>query len=572
MSTEQYDFVPFSLRHGLTQGEKTQQMLSDMSVMIHQRNIIVLVDNKNDQQQQMMSRLQKHKTNGNLPAETTILSDALTSKKITAQFKKMFRDNQNHQILVLKFNSAQIEKLTDAIILGKEENLSSTIAFQILVDEGDIATKHENTIEVVEGQPKVHASFIHLRNKCEQKQISCAIQFISATPQNVLVNYPVERIDTHRPSANYRGYRDVEFVCLPVSKTVDAVTHLTPGIIQEMHRNGEKGNILICTNRKKADHEKLVRIVKQWNIMTMTYNGDGIVLFVPMQYLSAFQHERDTYRSDIATMSFSQIDAQTFLSKDAFIGDVYQIINNMGVMVCVTIGKDLMSRGMSFCSVSREDSIPLATTRMIVDVANTTHCVGLIQMIGRLLGTVCPFYKRVLYCQQKVYDDYIHANQDLEENIKKYQRLLQTGQIQYTNEIGRYTITERSREEDRTNANVKTVIIRKQRKTDSESSDSPFSQVSIEKFKKFERMFQNHTSVLLPLVRYMYESYNSPDDSYVTLDELSQVHRGSPTALRNNLLRMGKSGSDFWICNRNNNRFKLRDVVYQYIRNKNLFS
>ena len=144
MSTEQYDFVPFSLRHGLTQGEKTQQMLSDMSVMIHQRNIIVLVDNKNDQQQQMMSRLQKHKTNGNLPAETTILSDALTSKKITAQFKKMFRDNQNHQILVLKFNSAQIEKLTDAIILGKEENLSSTIAFQILVDEGDIATKHES--------------------------------------------------------------------------------------------------------------------------------------------------------------------------------------------------------------------------------------------------------------------------------------------------------------------------------------------------------------------------------------------------------------------------------------------
>ena len=139
------------------------------------------------------------------------------------------------------------------------------------------------------------------------------------------------------------------------------------------------------------------------------------------------------------------------------------MINNMGIMVCVTIGKDLMSRGMSFCSVSREDSIPLATTRMIVDVANTTHCVGLIQMIGRLLGTVCPFYKRVLYCQQRVYDDYIHANQDLEENIRKYQRLLENGQIQYTNEIERYTITERSREEDRTNANVKTVIIRKQR-------------------------------------------------------------------------------------------------------------
>jgi len=572
MSTEQVDFVPFSLRYALTQGEKTLQMLKDMSVMIHQRNIIVLVDNKNDQQQQMMSRLQKHKTNGNLPPETTILSDALTSKKLTTQFRKMFRDNQSHQILVLKFNSAQIEKLTDAIILGKEENLSSIIAFQLFVDEGDIATKHENTIEVVEGQPKVHASFIHLRNKCEQKQISCAIQFISATPQNILVNYPVERIITHRLSSNYRGYRDIKFVPVPISKSVDTVTHIIPGIIQQMHRNKEKGNILICTNRRKVDHEKLVRIVRQLNIMTMTYNGDGIVLFVPVQYVTEFQRQRETYRSDIGPMSFSQIDPQTFLSKDAFIGDVYQIMNNMGIMVCVTIGKDLMSRGMSFCSVSRSDSIPFATTRMIVDVANTTHCVSLIQMIGRLLGTVCPSYKRILYCQQNVYDDYINANQDLEQNIEKYKGLLQTGQIQYTNEIERYTITDRSREEDRTNANVKTVIVRKERKTDSESAGSPFSEVSIEKFKKFERMFKNKTSVLLPLVRYMYESYNSTDDSYVTLDELSQVHRGSPTVLRNNLLRMGKGGSDFWICSRKNNQFQLRDVVYQYIHNKNLFS
>ena len=57
------------------------------------------------------------------------------------------------------------------------------------MDEGDIATKHENTDEIVDGQPKVHASFIKIRKKCEQKDIDCSIQFISATPQNILVNY-----------------------------------------------------------------------------------------------------------------------------------------------------------------------------------------------------------------------------------------------------------------------------------------------------------------------------------------------------------------------------------------------
>ena len=569
MSTEQYEFLPFSLRVAPPQCKKTEQMLWDMSVIIPHRNIIVLVDNKNDQQQQMMSRLQRHKTNGNLPVETAILSDSITSKKIIAHFKKMFRDNQKHQIVVLKFNSAQIEKLSDAIVLGKEENQSSTIAFQIFVDEGDIATKHENTEEVVDGQPKVHASFIQLRNKCEQKQIPCAIQFISATPQNILVNYPVERIDTHRPSSHYTGYQDIEFVSLPVSKSVDTVTELTPGIIQEMHRNGEKGNILICTNRKKADQEKLVRIVKQWNIMTMTYNGDGIVLFVPVQYVSAFQHQRVTYRSEIGNNSFSQIDAQTFLSKDAFIGDVYQMINNMGVMVCVTIGKDLMSRGMSFCSVSRTDSIPFATTRMIVDVANTTHCVGLIQMIGRLLGTVCPSYRRILYCQQKVYDDYIHANHDLEENIKKYQRLFQTGQIQYTNDIERYTITERSREEDRTNANVKTVIIRKQR---TNSVD-----VEHREFGRLENLLKNSRSCIARRIIVELYAQQSPvtyetlmnNIQYLQQHDLETRRTRCESHIKNGRTRKTQYGS-LWSASKDRDEIIMEENIRKYIFENNL--
>ena len=57
------------------------------------------------------------------------------------------------------------------------------------------------------------------------------------------------------------------------------------------------------------------------------------------------------------------------------------MINNMQIQISVTIGKDLMGRGISFCSVSREDPSPLATTRMILDVSNTTHCVSLIQIV-----------------------------------------------------------------------------------------------------------------------------------------------------------------------------------------------
>jgi hypothetical protein len=467
----------FSLRYAGTQDTKTQHMMEQIAEIIFDLNVLILVDNKNDQQQQMESRLKKFKMDGNLPEDTDILSDSLSHKSLTTEFKKMFGENKRKQIMILKFNSSQIEKLTDAIILGKEENHYSTIRFQIFVDEGDIATKHENTNEIVDGQPKVHASFIKIRKKCEQKDIDCSVQFISATPQNILVNYPIEKIYTHESHPDYIGHKDIHFVPLEQSKSIDMVSQVVPQILYEMTLHGEKGNVLVCTNRIKVEQEKLLRVVTQLNVLTINYNGDGVRIFIPVQYISAFENQKQIYRSqDGKKVSFSRIDSQTFISKDIYIGDVYQMINNMEIQISVTIGKDLMGRGISFCSVSREDSIPFATTRMILDVSNTTHCVSLIQMIGRLLGTVCPNSKRVLYCKKNVYDDYMKATEDVQRNIEMYQNLLESGEIQYTNEIPNYRITKRSRDEDRVNANVKTEI-RRERKHANDSERKAFQKV-----------------------------------------------------------------------------------------------
>ena len=559
----------FSLLHAGTQDKKTQRMLEQIARIIADYNILILVDNKNDQQEQMISRVKKYKMDGNLPEDTDIISDSLSHKNLSNKFKKMFQEDKRNQIMILKFNSSQIEKLTDAIILGKDENHNSTIRFQIFVDEGDIATKHENTKEIVDGQPKVHASFIKIRKKCEQKDIDCSVQFISATPQNILVNYPIEKIYTHESHPDYIGYKDIHFVPLQQSKSIDMVSQVVPQITYEMTLHGEKGNILVCTNRKKVDQEKLLRVVTQLNVLTINYNGDGVRIFIPVQYISAFEYQKDTYRcQDGKKVCFSRVDSQTFVSKDIYIGDVYQIINNMEIQISVTIGKDLMGRGISFCSISHEDSIPFATTRMILDVSNTTHCVSLIQMIGRLLGTVCPNSKRVLYCKKNVYDDYMKATEDIQRNIEMYKNLLESGVIQYTNEIPNYRITKRSRDEDRVNANVKTEI-RRERKHANHSERKAFQKV--------ESFLRNDNRTIARCIIEELYSQQSPI-KYDTLMENIQYCEELDISIRrkkfDSQIKNGRSQNAeygfIWKANKQRDEIIMKDDIRKHILENNL--
>jgi hypothetical protein len=574
MSSRKEDFssivIPgFSLLHARTQDKKTQRMLEQIARIIADYNILILVDNKNDQQEQMISRVKKYKMDGNLPEDTDIISDSLSHKNLSNKFKKMFREDKRNQIMILKFNSSQIEKLTDAIILGKEENHDSTIRFQIFVDEGDIATKHENTNEIVDGQPKVHASFIKIRKKCEQKDIDCSVQFISATPQNILVNYPIEKIYTHESHPDYIGYKDIHFVPLEQSKSIDMVSQVVPQILYEMTLHGEKGNILVCTNRIKVEQEKLLRVVTQLNVLTINYNGDGVRIFIPVQYISAFEYQKETYRcQDGKKVSFSRIDSQTFISKDIYIGDVYQMINNMEIQTSVTIGKDLMGRGISFCSVSREDSIPFATTRMILDVSNTTHCVSLIQMIGRLLGTVCPNSKRVLYCKKNVYDDYMKATEDVQRNIEMYQNLLESGQIQYTNEIPNYRITKRSRDEDRVNANVKTEI-RSERKHAIDSERKAFQKV--------DNLLRNNNRTIAKCIIEELYSQQSPIKYDTLMDNIQYLEEHDISIRRKKFDSQIKNGRSrnaeygfIWKANKQRDEIIMNENIRKHILENNL--
>ena len=589
MRTSSPKFYPYSLSFADCQCKKTTHMLKRISEIISQVNIIIFVDNKNDQQQQMYLRLEKYISDGKLPNDTKVILDTIPHKKVLEEFKEIFRNNRKHQILIFKFNHAQLAKLMDGIVLGKDENVRSTVGFQIFVDEGDIVTKHQNTKTVQDGQPRSHHAFIKIRDKYREKNIKCYVEFISATPQNILGNYPIEKIFTYPQPEDYVGFKDIDFVHFPKPKAISEVTQLIQSIRYDIISSGEKGNILVCTDHLKNEHGNMMSALKQLDILTIIYNGDGSTIYIPTALMESFQyHVKMYYGKEIGNYSL-ETDPQTFqFKKEIFIGDVYQILNNMGVQTAVTIGKDLMGRGISFCSISREDSIPFATTRMILNVANTTNCVYLLQMIGRLLGTVCPYYQRKLYCDRDVYKHYMDTNRDLLENIENRKSLLNNRVINYTDEIQEYGITKRSRKEDRMNAHVKTEIVRgdervlQKRKRGRDNSLLPSEEITSnplgiadKEFEKFKKMCQTPSSVLRPIVNYLYTSYRPK--KFMSLEQIADAcgydskDKGELNKLKSNLFRISKSGAAFFLCERANNQFILRENVHNFIKDNNLF-
>lgn len=75
----------------------------------------------------------------------------------------------------------------------------------------------------------------------------------------------------------------------------------------------------------------------------------------------------------------------------------------------ITIGKDLINRGISFVSSHVK---PLCATRMILSCGGKMPATTLNQTIGRILGNALPGVPRYLYSNEDVYNSYVAYNKN----------------------------------------------------------------------------------------------------------------------------------------------------------------
>ncbi len=101
------------------------------------------------------------------------------------------------------------------------------------------------------------------------------------------------------------------------------------------------------------------------------------------------------------------------------IRDFYQVCKNVNnLSVIVTIGMDLLARGISFVSSERVPDAIAATT-LIYKPGVSMHAVGLCQTIGRITGIARPDLKRHLFASDEVIKTYNKYNLNQEMYIRE---------------------------------------------------------------------------------------------------------------------------------------------------------
>jgi hypothetical protein len=182
-------------------------------------------------------------------------------------------------------------------------------------------------------------------------------------------------------------------------------------------RRKEGGIILYCVERNKDESitdergtqqnvfVSLVKSMRKTGLDAISvYNSDGIkVSFRSKKQRKLFVNKLENM--GVKYMMKENKRVIEIKKNEIGISKFYGFIQYVGCKVVLTIGKDLISRGISFVSDYKEN--PLTATTMIYRPGGQLHQVGLCQAIGRLTGTAQPGLHRRLYTTDDVYTNYM---------------------------------------------------------------------------------------------------------------------------------------------------------------------
>jgi hypothetical protein len=131
--------------------------------------------------------------------------------------------------------------------------------------------------------------------------------------------------------------------------------------------------------------------------------------------------------------------------------DFYTLCKAIGERCVVTIGRDLIARGISY--VGRDSKQPLTATTMIYKPGTSMHAVGIVQAVGRITGTAMPCLKRRLYAPGDVITTYKAFNANQETYISEIEN--STEQVEIKNIIDRLEFCKIKRKIDRASLRLK---------------------------------------------------------------------------------------------------------------------
>ena len=399
-----------ALTYAPPQVGKTNAMIEIIKECV-MKNISVVIssDNKKDQMCQLFNRLIK-------AVETnyeTIFEHCFITTVDNKNFDTLVDEMRTHKSFVICCldNKSQIQKVHEKINAIHEINPMSGLC--LIHDEADVITKARNITEVKASQPESHKKWIELTDNLYNKGISMKRVFVTATPENVVYLHKPGYVWELPIPDTYVSYKDFEFTELNAFDT----HNITRILSREVKRRKEEGGIILyCVERNKDETNEedersnqtqvfvscMNNIKKTGLDVVSSYNSNGFKLALRLQkYKTLFVNKMEERNIQYST---SEDGSFTIKKNELAICEFYGYLQQCGCKVILTIGKDLISRGISFVSNCSEN--PLTATTMIYKPGQQLSQVALTQAIGRLNGTAQPMLKRRLYTTDDVYSNY----------------------------------------------------------------------------------------------------------------------------------------------------------------------
>ena len=391
-------------------------------------SVVVSSDNKKDQMAQMFNRLVRAVETSNKDVFENTFITTVDNKNFDSVVEKMSSSFTSFVICCLD-NKTQIGKVYEKINSVYENGKLTSLC--LIHDEADTVTKARNISEVSEGQPESHKKWIELTTKVCGKGIQLKRIFVTATPENVVYLHKPQFVWTLDIPETYVPAESIQFSELSNFDNESVIRVLTR---EAKLRREEGGIILYCVERNKENCDSSVeyedasqsqvfynvkKCIKKTSLDVVSiYNSNGIrITFRSQRLATQFINnlEDQGIRYTMNEMESNDVDDILIKKNELSISRFYGMVQSIGAKVILTIGRDLLSRGISF--VSDAATSPLAATTMIYKPGNQLSQVAIAQAIGRLNGTAQPKLTRRLYTTDDVYTNYTTFNRNQKEII-----------------------------------------------------------------------------------------------------------------------------------------------------------
>ena len=509
--------------------------------------VIISTDNKTDQNEQLYDRIQ----NDLCGADVKMIK--VMDRGFEDSIEKCIKENNNRFVIFCLDNSTQIKRLMRAIkSVSFDKGFENINRVAIIHDEADTVTKDKNIETIEPEQAESHKMWLELTQMFNTKlgRVDLKRIFVTATPENCVMLYNIDNVDvmTLEIPNSYRGYKDIEYNILEDDLEIK---NILKNQIARIKEDETCEAILYCIDRKIADGQDIVlnSLASSLKCTVNTYNGNGItVIFKTVAKCKLFETEL-TNRNIKYTKN-----NKTFVIKNFAIRVFYTMCKAIGETCVVTIGKDLIARGISY--VGEDEEHPMTATTIIYKPGTQMHEVGICQTIGRVTGCAMPELQRRVFAPKNVIDAYNIYNKRQETYIKEFQKCKS---VKLTKDIIAKMVFEKSpRRIDREKLNLKINTSDSGYSTDSESDEDIIDGVDL---KKLREIIDNE-SIPGQIVNYLYEY------GMTSIDELKEGinYTGSDKSFKSNVengrginCQYGK----LWNCK--NDQIDLNKNIRKYI-------